>query len=95
MAHLPSLERFVELAQGADFVPVYRELLSDASLPVQAFRRLDRGPGRRSLRKRHRRRKGRRYSFVASDPFYSSKPAAQVKITLPPDSVGGKELMEI
>ena len=69
MAHLPSLERFVELAQGADFVPVYRELLSDALSPVQAFRRLDRGQAAGLFESVIGGEKVGRYSFVASDPF--------------------------
>ncbi|MBL9165444.1 MAG: anthranilate synthase component I [Planctomycetaceae bacterium] len=69
MAHLPSLERFIELAQGADFVPVYRELLSDALSPVQAFRRLDRGQAAGLFESVIGGEKVGRYSFVASDPF--------------------------
>jgi anthranilate synthase component 1 len=69
MAHLPSLERFVELAEQADFVPVYRELLSDALSPVQAFARLDRGEAAGLFESVIGGEKVGRYSFVASDPF--------------------------
>jgi len=69
MAHLPPLERFVELSQHADFVPVYRELLSDALSPVQAFCRLDRGEAAGLFESVIGGEKVGRYSFVASDPF--------------------------
>jgi anthranilate synthase component I len=69
MAHLPSLERFVDLAERADFVPVYRELLSDALSPVQAFARLDRGEAAGLFESVIGGEKVGRYSFVASDPF--------------------------
>ena len=69
MAHLPPLARFVELARGVDFVPVYRELLSDALSPVQAFARLDRGAAAGLFESVIGGEKVGRYSFVASDPF--------------------------
>ena len=69
MAHLPPLARFVELARGVDFVPVYRELLSDALSPVQAFARLDRGDAAGLFESVIGGEKVGRYSFVASDPF--------------------------
>ncbi len=69
MAHLPSLDRFNRLASGVDFVPVYRELLSDALSPVQAFRRLDRGGAAGLFESVIGGEKVGRYSFVASDPF--------------------------
>ena len=69
MAHLPTLERFTDLADGADFVPVYRELLSDALTPVQAFVRLDRGEAAGLFESVIGGEKVGRYSFVASDPF--------------------------
>jgi anthranilate synthase component 1 len=69
MAHLPSLEQFTALAGDADFVPVYRELLSDALSPVQAFARLDRGQAAGLFESVIGGEKVGRYSFVASDPF--------------------------
>jgi anthranilate synthase component 1 len=69
MAHLPSLEQFTALAQDADYVPVYRELLSDALSPVQAFARLDRGEAAGLFESVIGGEKVGRYSFVASDPF--------------------------
>src|SRR3954471_8309529 len=69
MAHQPSLERFIDLAKDADYVPVYRELLSDALSPVQAFARLDRGEAAALFESVIGGEKVGRYSFVASDPF--------------------------
>jgi anthranilate synthase component 1 len=69
MAHQPSLEQFVALAKDADYVPVYRELLSDALSPVQAFARLDRGEAAALFESVIGGEKVGRYSFVASDPF--------------------------
>ena len=69
MSHLPPLARFVELARDVDFVPVYRELLSDALSPVQAFARLDRGSAAGLFESVIGGEKVGRYSFVASDPF--------------------------
>ena len=34
MSHFPDLETFRSLANGADLVPVYRRLVSDALTPV-------------------------------------------------------------
>lgn len=39
--HHPAVDSFSELAQSHDFVPVYRQLLSDTLTPVTAFARLD------------------------------------------------------
>ena len=39
--HHPAVDSFCELAQSHDFVPVYRQLLSDTLTPVTAFARLD------------------------------------------------------
>ena len=69
MAHLPTLERFVALSEQADFVPVYRELLSDALSPVQAFARLDRGEAAGLFESVIGGEKVGRYSCLAVDPF--------------------------
>src|SRR5689334_7525864 len=69
MSHQPSLERFIDLAKDADYVPVYRELLSDSLSPVQAFARLDRGEAAALFESVIGGEKVGRYSFVASDPF--------------------------
>ena len=69
MSHLPSFDRFTPLAQGVDYVPVYRELLADSLTPVQAFARLDRGVAAGLFESVIGGEKVGRYSFVASDPF--------------------------
>ena len=69
MSHLPSFDRFAELARSVDFVPIYRELLSDSLTPVQAFARLDRGAMAGLFESVIGGEKVGRYSFVASDPF--------------------------
>jgi hypothetical protein len=92
MAHLPSLERFTALARDADYVPVYRELLSDALSPVQAFARLDRGEAAGLFESVIGGEKVGRYSFVASDPFLLLE-ARGTSVTIrrrnPPPSKGG------
>jgi anthranilate synthase component 1 len=69
MPHLPPLARFVDQARHADFVPVYRELLSDSLSPVQAFARLDRGEAAGLFESVIGGEKVGRYSFIASDPY--------------------------
>jgi anthranilate synthase component 1 len=80
MPHAPDFDRFRSQAAGKDYVPVYRELLSDALSPVQAFARLDRGLGSGLGSGQKGKAAGLfesviggekvgRYSFVASDPF--------------------------
>lgn len=43
MPSCPGFERFSELAQDHELVPVYRRLLSDTLTPVSAFRQIDDG----------------------------------------------------
>ncbi|MEQ8211338.1 MAG: anthranilate synthase component I [Lacipirellulaceae bacterium] len=69
MAHQPHFERFQELAARHDYVPVYRELVSDALTPVQAFKRLDQGVAAGLFESVIGGEKVGRYSFIASDPF--------------------------
>jgi anthranilate synthase component 1 len=69
MAHLPPPERFADLAAGVDYVPVYRELLSDSLSPVQAFARLDRGAAAGLFESVIGGERVGRYTFVASDPY--------------------------
>ena len=69
MAHQPQFDRFQELAARHDYVPVYRELVSDALTPVQAFKRLDQGVAAGLFESVIGGEKVGRYSFIASDPF--------------------------
>lgn len=69
MAHLPAADSFAELARQADYVPVYRQLVSDALTPVQAFQRLDEGAAGCLFESVIGGEKVGRYSFLAVDPF--------------------------
>lgn len=69
MAACPSLQRFSELAQGHELVPVYRQLLSDSLTPVSAFSRLDDGESASCLFESViGGEKVGRYSFIAVRP---------------------------
>jgi anthranilate synthase component 1 len=81
MAHQPPLARFVDQAGGVDYVPVYRELLSDALSPVQAFARLDRGSAAGLFESVIGGENVGRYSFVASDPYLMLE-ARGTKVTI-------------
>ena len=69
MALAPQFDRFSRLAQDADFVPIYRRLVSDALTPVQAFKRLDQSPAACLFESVIGGEKVGRYSFLASDPM--------------------------
>ena len=69
MIYSPDFERFSELAAGTDFVPVYRQLVSDVLTPVQAFQRLDGTTAACLFESVIGGEKVGRYSFLASDPF--------------------------
>src|SRR4051794_41968708 len=45
MPHLPDFATFSKLAATADYVPVYRRVLSDVLTPVSAFHKIDDGGG--------------------------------------------------
>jgi anthranilate synthase component 1 len=69
MPHLPPLEDFADRAQGVDFVPVYRLLVSDTLTPVQAFKKLDESSAACLFESVIGGEKVGRYSFLASSPF--------------------------
>ena len=69
MSYLPDYERFAELAATAEFVPVYRQLVSDTLTPVQAFQRLDTSTAACLFESVIGGEKVGRYSFLTSDPF--------------------------
>ncbi len=69
MAYAPQFERFSEVAADVDYVPVYRQLLSDAITPVQAFRNLDDSTAACLFESVIGGEKVGRYSFLASNPF--------------------------
>ena len=69
MIYMPDFDRFTQLASGTDFVPVYRQLVSDVVTPVQAFQRLDSTTAACLFESVIGGEKVGRYSFLASDPF--------------------------
>ena len=69
MNYMPDFDRFMQLAAGTDFVPVYRQLVSDVVTPVQAFQRLDSTTAACLFESVIGGEKVGRYSFLASDPF--------------------------
>ncbi len=69
MTHQPNFESFQELAAGADFVPVYRRLLSDALTPVSGLGKLDDGGMVCLFESVIGGEKVGRYSFIACQPF--------------------------
>ena len=75
--HLPDLDTFSGLAASHDFVPVYRQLLSDTLTPVTAFRLLDDGGPICLFESVIGGEKVGRYSFLASRPIerFSAKGA--------------------
>jgi anthranilate synthase component 1 len=73
MSYLPDYDRFVEMAANADFVPVYRQLVSDMITPVQAFQRLDHSAAACLFESVIGGEKVGRYSFLTSDPFLCIK----------------------
>ena len=68
--HYPDLETFRKLAAGADLVPVYRRLLSDALTPVTAFHKIDGGRCACLFESVVGGEKVGRYSFLATEPFF-------------------------
>ena len=69
MPHAPSLESFARLSRDADFVPIYRKLVSDSLTPVQALAKLDQGVASCLFESVIGGEKVGRFSFLASDPF--------------------------
>ncbi len=65
----PSSQLFCSLALSHDFVPVFRQLLSDSLTPVSAFRLLDNGGPACLFESVIGGEKVGRYSFLASDPI--------------------------
>ena len=69
MAHFPDFETFSKLAEGADYVPVYRRVLSDVLTPVSAFHKIDDGGSACLFESVIGGEKVGRYSFLAVEPF--------------------------
>ena len=67
--HHPPLAEFRQLAKSADYVPVYRQLVSDTLTPVSAFHKLDEGSIACLFESVIGGEKVGRYSFLATDPY--------------------------
>jgi anthranilate synthase component 1 len=66
--YFPDLASFLALAQQADVIPVFRQLLSDHLTPVTAFELLGRGDHALLLESVVGNEKIGRYSFIAASP---------------------------
>ncbi|MCI0334432.1 MAG: anthranilate synthase component I [Planctomycetes bacterium] len=71
MPHYPDFATFSKLASTADYVPVYRRVLSDVLTPVSAFHKIDDGGPACLFESVIGGEKVGRYSFLAAEPFVS------------------------
>ena len=69
MPHYPEFATFSKLASTADYVPVYRRVLSDVLTPVSAFHKIDDGGAACLFESVVGGEKVGRYSFLAGEPF--------------------------
>jgi anthranilate synthase component 1 len=69
MPILPDFETFARFASEGRIVPVYRRLFGDALTPVEAYRRIERGPSSFLFESVVGGEKIGRYSFLGADPF--------------------------
>ena len=69
MTHFPDFATFSKLAATADYVPVYRRVLSDVLTPVSAFHKIDDGASACLFESVIGGEKVGRYSFLAAEPF--------------------------
>lgn len=79
--YYPDFDRFVQLARGADLVPVYRRVLGDSLTPVSAFHKLDAGRCACLFESVIGGEKVGRYSFLATHPFFEIE-AYQHRVTI-------------
>src|SRR5437588_11133199 len=87
MAHYPDFAAFCELARTADYVPVYRRVLSDVLTPVSAFHKIDDGGSACLFESVIGGEKVGRYSFLAAEPFkWIEADGNSVWVTEPEDS---------
>src|SRR6266851_6813979 len=69
MRYLPSFQEFVELAQHASLVPVYRQLVGDTLTPVSAFCKIQEGDWAFLFESVVGGERVGRYSFLGSGPL--------------------------
>jgi len=89
MSHFPDFTTFSTLAATADYVPVYRRVLSDVLTPVSAFHRIDDGGSACLFESVIGGEKVGRYSFLAAEPSRTAicnNPSDATNPTSPPDS---------
>jgi len=90
MAHSPDFTAFSKLAQTADYVPVFRRVLSDVLTPVSAFHKIDDGGSACLFESVIGGEKVGRYSFLAAEPFLTIQAhGTDVSLT---DARGQREL---
>jgi len=70
ITHYPDFQRFCQLAEDAELVPVYRRLVSDSLTPVTAFHKIDAGRCSCLAESVIGGEKVGRYSFLATHPFF-------------------------
>ena len=68
--YYPDFDRFAQLAETAELVPVYRRLVGDSLTPVSAFHKLDAGRCACLFESVIGGEKVGRYSFLAAHPFF-------------------------
>jgi anthranilate synthase component I len=71
MSHFPDFATFSQLAATANYVPVYRRVLSDVLTPVSAFHKIDDGGSACLFESVIGGEKVGRFSFLAAEPFLS------------------------
>jgi len=65
----PSRETFTSLAQGANLIPIYREILADTETPIRVFKTLDTEPYAFLLESVQGGERWSRYSFMGMAPM--------------------------
>jgi anthranilate synthase component 1 len=71
MSHFPDFATYSTLAATANYVPVYRRVLSDVLTPVSAFHKIDDGGSACLFESVIGGEKVGRFSFLAAEPFLS------------------------
>ncbi|RKY43136.1 MAG: anthranilate synthase component I [Candidatus Makaraimicrobium thalassicum] len=66
--YYPGKQKFMELAEKGNVIPVYREILADFSTPLSAFLKIDKGEFSYLLESAEGGEHMGRYSFLGSDP---------------------------
>jgi anthranilate synthase component 1 len=84
MPHFPDFGTFTRLAATADYVPVYRRVLSDVLTPVSAFHKIDDGGSACLFESVIGGEKVGRYSFLAAEPFMTIS-ASESEVTIARD----------